>query len=97
TSDAGTTAALQSGSVVDAGAGAVTVKAENSTESTVEAKASADAGNTGVGASIGINVAVNNATTALIDGQLTGGGDVTVGAEGSHDVNTTVTAGGLSK
>jgi hypothetical protein len=75
----------------------VTLKAQNTTESIVEAKASAEAGNTGVGVSVGINVAVDNDTRAAVDGKLTGGSDLTVEADGSHTVNTTVTAGGLSK
>jgi hypothetical protein len=44
----------------------VTLKAQNTTESIVEAKASAEAGNTGVGVSVGINVAVENDTRALV-------------------------------
>src|SRR6185436_16731292 len=95
--DASTEAVLGSSADVNAGTGTVTLKAQNTTESIVEAKASAEAGNTGVGVSVGINVAVDNDTRAAIDGKLTGGADVTVQADGSHTVNTTVTAGGLSK
>src|SRR6185436_19576382 len=95
--DADTQASLASGATLNAGTGPVTLKAQNTTESIVEAKASAEAGNTGVGVSVGINVAVENDTRAAIDGKLAGGADVTLEADGSHVVNTTVVAGGLSK
>ena len=40
---------------------------------------------------------VDNDSLAIVDGTLTGGSDVTIAADGSHVVNTTVAAGGLSK
>src|SRR6185436_4047452 len=95
--DADTQASLASGATLNAGTGTVTLKAQNTTESIVDAKASAEAGNTGVGVSVGINVAVENDTRALVQGTLNGGGDLAVEADGSHVVNTTAAAGGLSK
>jgi hypothetical protein len=48
---------------------------------------------------VGINIAVDNDTSALIanGATLTGGKDVTMGATGSHVVNTTAEGGGTAK
>ena len=69
---------------VDAGAGDVVLTAANATEATVAAKAKAESGDTGAGISVGINIAGNNATRAVIaDGAtVLGGQDVTLSATG---------------
>ena len=75
----------------------VSLKAANTTDAQVEAKAKAGkAGDTGVGISVGINIAVDNDTAAKLDGTLTGGDDVTLDATGSHVVNATAEGGGQS-
>ena len=89
-----TQAGISTGASVDAGAGDVTVSAANTTEATVEAKSKAESGDTGAGVSVGINIAGNNATRALVDGTLSGGADVTLSATGSHKVDTLAQGGG---
>jgi len=90
-------AEIVAGALVNAGTGDVTLKAENTTNSTVEAKAASSGGETGVGVSVGINIAVDNDTRANLNGTLNGGDDVTLTATGSHVVNTTAEGGGTSK
>jgi hypothetical protein len=97
-SKANTEAGIKAGTVT-AHAGDVTISAAGTTAAQVEAKAKAGkAGDTGVGVSVGINIAVDNDTSAVIaDGAtLTGGDDVTLTATGSHVVNTTAEGGGQS-
>ena len=98
-SEATTQAVLPGTVTLNAGTGDVTLSAENSTSATVDSKASAKSGNTGVGVSIGINIAVDNTTRAVIENGavLTGGDDVTLSAEGSHKVNTSAAGGGAAK
>ncbi|MDP2326338.1 MAG: hypothetical protein Q8N51_20250, partial [Gammaproteobacteria bacterium] len=98
-SKANTDAGLTTGLEVKAGAGDVTIVAASSTDARVEAKAkTGEAGDTGVGVSIGINIAVDNDTHAVIANgtTLTGGDDVTLTATGSHVVNTKAEGGGQS-
>jgi hypothetical protein len=91
-----TQAVLQDGSVVTAGAGAVSLTAASTSESLVEAKAEASGGGSvGVGASFAINVVDNGTLAALEDNAtLSGGGDVTLSATGSHEYSTQAASGG---
>jgi hypothetical protein len=91
-----TLASLPETVTVKAGGGDVTIKAENTSSSTVEAKAAADSEKTGVGVSVALNITPHNTTEALLLGTLEGGKDVTLGAEGSHVVNTSAIGGGKS-
>jgi len=99
-SPAQTVAGLTSSTAtVNAGTGDVTIGAANTTNAQVEAKAkTGEAGDTGVGISVGINIAVDNDSRALIaDGAtLNGGNDVSLTATGSHVVNTSASGGGQS-
>ncbi|TAK65480.1 MAG: hypothetical protein EPO22_04755, partial [Dehalococcoidia bacterium] len=74
--------------------GDVSLAATNTSESTVEAKATTGGANTGVGISIGINV-VDNMTTAEIEASatLSGADDLSLSATGSHKTATTATSG----
>ena len=82
-----------------AGGGDITLSAESTTSATVEAKASADSEKTGVGVSVGLNIATNNDALAKIENGaiITGGANVSLSAEGSHVVNTEAIGGGKSK
>src|SRR5262249_47622576 len=62
----------------------------------VEAKASADSGKTGVGISIGVNVA-NNSTRALLADDAVATGGLALTASGSDTTSTTATSGGQAK
>ena len=98
-SKAQTDAGLTTGLTVAAGAANVTIGAVNTTDARVEAKAKAgEAGDTGVGVSVGINIAVDNDTRAVIANGTTldGGKNVTLSATGSHAVNTAAEGGGQS-
>src|SRR5262249_31382118 len=89
---------IEGTATVNAGSGPVTLGAANTTESTVEAKASAASGKTGVGISIAINVASNTTNAGLADGAiLTGGSDLTLSATGSHTATTSTNSGGAAK
>src|SRR5690606_36170457 len=73
-----TLAVLPGSTTLDAGSGDITIKAGNNSSATVEAGASAKSGSTGVGVSVGINIATGNTTESVIaDGaQVTGGGSI---------------------
>ncbi len=97
--DTTTEAVLCGGSVTTIDGGDVTLTAENTSESTVEAKAKAG-GNLGVGASFAINIVDNNTTVAAIEDEATltgtvanGIGDVTLLATGSHEATTQASGG----
>lgn len=82
---------------VHAGGGDVELLAENTSESTAEAKP-ADGGSTGdtlgIGASVAVNVATNESRAALEDaGQIHGAGNLTLSATGAHAMTTTAEAG----
>jgi len=101
-----TTVALLEGDVdgdnivadVDAGGGAVLIEAQNATTST--AKVSADVKGTddkakvGVGASVGVNVAVNTTVAEVADKtKLTNAGSVGLNATANHAMTTEATGG----
>jgi hypothetical protein len=95
-SETDTQAAIASGATVNAGTGNVTLTAASKTASDVEARATSDGGKTGVGVSIGINIA-DNETQARVDGVLAGGAAMTMTATGTHGATTTVASGGKAK
>src|SRR6185436_15503100 len=63
-------------------------------QSDVKATANAAAGGTGVGISIGLNLIGDASTSALLNGTLGGGNNVTLAAAGSHDLSTVAEGGG---
>src|SRR5207249_4428011 len=67
---------------VNSGTGVSNLGAADTSEAVVEAKASADSGKTGVGISIGVNVA-DNATRALLADDATATGGLALSASGS--------------
>ncbi|MCP4996438.1 MAG: hypothetical protein GY934_22085, partial [Gammaproteobacteria bacterium] len=73
----------------------VTLTAENNSESTVISKAvQTGDGKVGVGASVAINVGVNNTRAAIENGAyLTDGGALTLSANAGHDMTTKAEAG----
>jgi hypothetical protein len=90
--DADTRAAQQG--TVSASANSVSLTASSRSTSDVEAKANAEGGDTGVGASIAINVSDQLVEAVVANGaSLTGGTSVTLSATGHHE-NTTVAEGG---
>jgi hypothetical protein len=77
------------------GSGNVTVKAENNEKDIASATASAKGGDTGVGASVSLNVLLDSITRAEIEdgARLAGGGNVSITADASRIVETAVAAG----
>src|SRR6185436_7608491 len=83
-----TEAELAAGALLNAGGGDVTINAVSASQSDVKATANAAAGGTGVGVSIGLNLIGDASTSALLNGTLGGGNNVTLAAAGSHDLST---------
>uniref|UniRef100_UPI0035B33E67 leukotoxin LktA family filamentous adhesin n=1 Tax=Hydrogenophaga sp. TaxID=1904254 RepID=UPI0035B33E67 len=86
------------GASVNAGTGQVSVKAGDATASTVKAGAavtgSGDSAKVGVGASVGINVGVNNTTAEIGNGAaVVGATDLHLDATSEHLMETSVTGG----
>ncbi|HLN33426.1 MAG TPA: hypothetical protein VK395_37210, partial [Gemmataceae bacterium] len=78
----------------------VSANADNTTTDTAEAQPGAidNGGNTGVGASIAVNVPSNTATASVPDGvQLTGANELTLGATSNDSTTTTASAGASGK
>jgi len=90
-----TEAVVESGAVANVGSGNVTVKAENNEKDIASATASAKGGDTGVGASVSLNVLLDSITRAEIEdgARLTGGNDLLITADASRTVETAVAAG----
>jgi len=90
-----TEAIFESGAVANVGSGNVTVKAENNEKDIASATASAKGGDTGVGASVSLNVLLDSITRAEIEdgARLAGGGNVSITADASRIVETAVAAG----
>ncbi|WP_176250049.1 leukotoxin LktA family filamentous adhesin [Sulfitobacter sp. HGT1] len=84
-------------SVAITGAGAVTLKADNQTTTTAEAKpvgGGASGSSFGIGASVGLNIIANRSVAELSDSAtVTGAGAVSVDASAKHTVTTTAEAG----
>ena len=80
---------------VDAGGGDVTLTAENTSSNTATAKADATGGTIGVGASVALNIAANNASRAEVEDTvvLVNAKDLTLSASGDHAMVTTASAG----
>ena len=83
---------------VAAGSGDVLVEAGNASSSTVstsaDVKGTDDSAKVGVGASVGVNVAVNTTVSEIGDGAiLTGGRDLDLKATADHAMNTSVAGG----
>ena len=85
---------------VNAGGGAVTLETQNNTEANVESKAVVknsggdEPAAVGVGASVGLNVAVNTTTSTVSDDVvLTHAGDTTISAASDHKIDTSVEGG----
>ncbi|MDR3416351.1 MAG: hypothetical protein P4L83_09205, partial [Nevskia sp.] len=98
TVDNSSSASLASGSTVDAGTGPVLIEASNIASNTVTSGASVTGSGTsakvGVGASVGLNVAVDSTTAEVADGAiLTGGSSMGLNATGGDTMATTVTGG----
>src|SRR5262249_14969157 len=90
--------AIRGGATVNAGTGPVTLGAAHTTDNAGEAKARAVSGKTGVGISIGVNVATNTSTAELVNGAtLNGGSNLTLTATGSHTASTSTNSGGAAK
>ncbi len=80
------------------GAGDVLVEAQSATKSTVasgaDVKMEGDKATVGVGASVGLNVAVNTTVAEIADAAvLSGGNDLDLNAKADHVMSTTVTGG----
>ena len=96
--DTQSTARIADGATVAVtGAGAVTLSADNRTNTTAEAKPTgggASGGTVGLGASVGLNIIANRSVAELGDGaNLTGAGDVALSASATHEITTTAEAG----
>ena len=83
---------------VDAGGGAVDIEAGSKTSSKVlssaDVKGSGSSAKVGVGASVGVNAVVNTTLAEIQDGAvLSRAGDVTLGADGTHSLETSATGG----
>ena len=90
-----TEAVVESGAVANVGAGNVTVKAESNEKDVASAAATVTAGETGVGASVSLNILLDSITRAEIEdgARLTGGNNVLITADASRIVETAVAAG----
>src|SRR5262249_25531294 len=93
-----TAATIATGANVTANDEAVTLKAENTTTETAEAKPGGSGATTegvlGIGASVAVNVVTARTSAAIQDGAvLEGASDLTLTATGSHTVTTTADNG----
>ena len=90
-----TEATVSGGATVNAGTGNITLRATNTESDTATGTATAEAGETGVGVSIALNILLASVTRAEIeDGAvLSGGNTLSIIAEGTRTIETTVTGG----
>ena len=90
-----TSATLGAAETVNAGTGAITLKATNNEEDQANADSDAKSGQVGIGASVAVNVVNDTVTTASIPSgtTVTGGGNVTISATAYHAVGTEDKAG----
>lgn len=92
--ESGATAVIVDGSDDGASVGAVQIQAIAVTDSQAAAKAKADGGDAGIGASVAFNI--NDETTRALlddDAQFAKAEDLTVYAQSKHDVKTEATGG----
>ena len=90
-----TSATFGAAETINAGAGAITLKATNNEEDAAKADSDAKAGSVGIGASVAIDVVDDTSTIAAIPTGTTvsGGGDLTVSATTHHTIVTEDKAG----
>ncbi|RZL64885.1 MAG: leukotoxin LktA family filamentous adhesin [Variovorax sp.] len=95
--DTSSQALLQGGALVNAGTGAVSIRAENNTDITAKAAPvdkGATGGKVGIGASVAVNITGNRSTAEIEDGAaLSGSGDVSLDAKSAHAATTEAEAG----